>query len=62
MRLEFSARVKHADILIRYAKKENLTFRVGISTRDSASLVPGRNSDPSGEISLPYVDTHDGLL
>ena len=26
------------------------------------SLVPGRNSDPLGEISLSYMDTHDGLL
>ena len=40
----------------------NLTLGVGISTRDSASLVPGRNSDPEGEISLSYMDTHDGLL
>ena len=23
---------------------------------------PGRNSNPSGEISLSYMDTHDGLL
>ena len=35
---------------------------VGIPTMDSASLVPGRNSDPSGEISLSYMNTHDGLL
>ena len=39
-----------------------ITLGVGLSTRDSASLVPGRNSDPSGEISLSYMDTHDGLL
>ena len=29
---------------------------------DSASLVPGRNYDPSGEISLSYMDPLDGLL
>ena len=40
----------------------NLTLGVGISTRDSASLVPGRNSDPEDEISLSYMDAHDGLL
>ena len=40
----------------------NLTRGIGISTRDSASLVPGRNSDPLGEIFLSYMDTHDGLL
>ena len=49
-------------ILIRYARKVNLTFWVRISTRDSASLVPGRNSDSSGEISRTYMVTHDGLL
>ena len=31
-------------------------------TRDSASLVPGWTSDPSGEISLSYMDAHGGLL
>ena len=31
-------------------------------TRDFASLVPGSNSDPSGEISLSYMGTHGGLL
>ena len=31
-------------------------------TRDSASLVPGETSDPSGEISLSYMDAHGGLL
>ena len=31
-------------------------------TRDSASLIPGSKSDPSGEISLTYMGTHDGLL
>ena len=41
---------------------EHLTLGVGILTRDSAILVPGRNSDPSGEVSLSYMDTHDGLL
>ena len=40
----------------------NLTLQVGISTRDLASLVPGRDSDPSGEISLSYMDIHNGLL
>ena len=40
----------------------HLTRRVGISTMDLASLVHGRNSDPSGEISLSCMDTHDGLL
>ena len=39
-----------------------MSHRVGISTRDSASLVPERNSDPSGKISLSYIDTHDELL
>ena len=42
--------------------EKNLTLGVGNSTRESASLVPGRNSNPSGEISLSYMDTHDGLL
>ena len=41
---------------------ENLTLGVGISTEDPASLVPGRNSEPSGEIFLSYMDDHDGLL
>ena len=27
-------------------------------TRESASLVPGQYSNPSGEISLSYMDTH----
>ena len=36
--------------------KGNLTLR------DAAILVPGINSDPSGEICLSYVDTYDGLL
>ena len=31
-------------------------------TRDSASLVPGYNSNPYGKISLSYMDTHGGLL
>ena len=36
--------------------------RGGNLTRDSASLVPGLNSDPSGEISLSYMGTHGRLL
>ena len=40
----------------------NLTLGVGISTMDSASLVPGRDSDPSGKISLSYMDYYDRLL
>ena len=28
---------------------------------DSASLVPDKNIDPSGEISLSNMDTHDGF-
>ena len=33
-----------------------LTRGVGISIRDEASLIPGRNSSPEGEISLSYMD------
>lgn len=36
--------------------------QVGILILDSASLFSGRNSDSSGEISLSYKDTNDGLL
>ena len=34
----------------------NLTLGIGISTRDSASLIPGRNTEPSGEIFLSYME------
>ena len=36
--------------------------QVGILILDSASLFSGRNSDSSGEISLSYKDSNDGLL
>ena len=35
---------------------------VKTSARVSANLVSGRNSDPTGEIFLSYMDTHDRLL
>ena len=31
-------------------------------TKALASLIPGKKYDPSGEISLSYMDTHGGLL
>ena len=34
----------------------------GLEFQPGMRQVPGRNSDPSGEISLSYMDTHDGLL
>ena len=42
--------------------KANLTLRVRISTRDLASLIPGRNYSRMHKISLSYMDTHNGLL
>ena len=43
-------------------REMSLSVGVGISTRDPTSLVPGRNSNPSGKISLSCMDTHDGFL
>ena len=31
-------------------------------TRDSAIFIPDKHSDPSSDMSLSYMDTHDGLL
>ena len=45
-----------------HAGKWNLTLGVGISTRDLASLVPGWSFDPSGEIYLSCMDTHNSFL
>ena len=45
-------RIHHEPV---HAGMGNLTLGVGISTRDEASLVPGWNAYPSGDISLPWL-------
>ena len=65
---------EHAELLKSYFKPlvKKLKFSTLVAKSDwrfkihykweKNSLVPGRNSNPSGEISLSYMDTHDGLL
>ena len=52
--------LRNVDINFTRATSSALVFNISLGT--SASLVTGRNSNPSGEISLSYMDTHDGLL
>ena len=41
--------------------KEISPSMVNILIRDSASLIRDKNIPPLDEISLPYMDTHDGF-